>query len=87
MVQNGFRPGMALNYHELGELEAHRKRLDEAAYWYTRALSVEEELGNRPGMARGYLQLGVIAQRRDQLGEAAQLYAEALVYGMKSVIA
>jgi tetratricopeptide (TPR) repeat protein len=74
----GDRPGMATDYHQLGNTAQARGRLDEADDWYRQSLAIDEELGDRPGMATDYHQLGNTAQARGRLDEADDWYHQSL---------
>ena len=72
------RGSIAVAYQQLGITAQQRGRLDEADDWYSKALAIEEELGNRPGMALTYHQLGRTAQDRGRLDKADDWYRKAL---------
>jgi tetratricopeptide (TPR) repeat protein len=69
---------LAVTYHQLGTVAQGEGRLEEAAEWYGRSLTIEVELGNRQGIASSYHQLGAMAQDLGRLEEAAEWYGKSL---------
>jgi tetratricopeptide (TPR) repeat protein len=69
---------LAVTYHTFGNVAYERGRLGEAEDWCTKALAIDEELGDRSKMAGSYHNLGVVAQDRGQLEEAEDWYTKAL---------
>ena len=46
--------------------------------WYTRSLTISEDVGDRRGIASSYHQLGILAQDRGRLEEAQEWYTRSL---------
>ena len=72
------REALSSTYHRLGMVAHDQGRLEEAVYWYSKSLTISEELGNRPGMAATYHQLGNVAELQGQLEDAGDWYRKTL---------
>ncbi|MEU6854155.1 tetratricopeptide repeat protein [Actinacidiphila alni] len=72
------RTNIATVYHQLGIVAQRQGRLDDAQDWYTKSLTIKENLGNRPGIAVAYHGLGVVAQLRGRLEDAEDWYTKTL---------
>jgi tetratricopeptide (TPR) repeat protein len=71
------QPRLAVTHYQLGRIAQDRGRLDEAEDWYTKALTLREEL-DRPGTATTYRRLGQLARDRGRLDEAEDWYTKSL---------
>lgn len=65
-------------YHELGQIEQARGRLEGAKEWFGKARAIFEEHDRRPGLAGVYHELGVIAETQGQLEEAENWHLKSL---------
>jgi tetratricopeptide (TPR) repeat protein len=70
--------GLSVAYHQLGMVAQERGRLDDAEQWYTKALTIKEELGDQLFLATTHHQLGIVAQKRGRLDDAEDWYTKAL---------
>ena len=75
---------LAVAYQRLGANAHDRGRLEEASDWCTRALAINEDLGNRPGVAWSCQRLGWIMQDQGRLDEAAKFYQRSLAINTSS---
>ena len=69
---------MAKTYAELGNAALLRGRLGEAVDWYSKAVTIFEELGDRPNLALTYPGLGMTVQFGGRLEEAEDWYRKTL---------
>jgi tetratricopeptide (TPR) repeat protein len=69
---------LAVTFDRLGAIAKERRQLDEAEEWFTKAITIQKELGDQSHMAITYYQLGDAAYMRQRLDEAEEWFTRAL---------